>query len=171
LRADGETFAAIARRFGLKSEAVSQRARKEAWSSPAGATSRRAQPRRPSPATADIRRELARRLFSVIAVRIRMMELYMHKQLEAYETSDAGSEPPVTTRDQREAFAALVDSINQVTEMASEPAAADGRRKGANPELARLGSDIDPDALAAASEKDAFRREIAERLEKLFPKP
>ena len=86
LRADGETFAAIARRFGLGSGAVSHRARKEAWSPPAGVTSRRAQLRRPSPATADIRRELARRLFSVIAVRIRMMELHMHKQLEAYES-------------------------------------------------------------------------------------
>ena len=76
----------------------------------------------------------------------------------------------MTTKDQRDGFAALIESINQVTEMASEPAAADGRRRSANPELTRLSSDIDPDALAAASEKDAFRREIAERLEKLFPK-
>jgi transposase-like protein len=172
LRAGGESFAAIARRFGLTRDSVSQRARREAWSSPAVAPGSKAQARRPSPATADIRRELARRLFSVIAVRIRMMELYMHKQLEAYENRDAGSEPPVATKDQREAFAALIESINQVTEMASEPAAtADGRRTGANPELTQLSSDIDPDGLAVASEKDAFRRDIAERLGKLFPKP
>jgi hypothetical protein len=173
LRAGGESLAAIARRFGHTPEAVRQRARREAWPAPADAAAgRRARARRPSPATADIRRELARRLFSVIAIRIRMMELHMHKQLEAYEKGDAGTEPPVTTRDQREGFAALIDSINQVTEMASEPAAAaDGRRTGANPELTQLSSDIDPDGLAAASEKDGFRREIAERLGKLFPRP
>ena len=71
-----------------------------------------------------------------------------------------------------ESFAALVDQINLVTEMASEPAtAADGRRKSAdiNPELTALSGDIDAGALAAASEKDQLRREIADQLEKLLP--
>jgi len=99
-----------------------------------------------------------------------MMELHMQKQLEAYAKTDAGIEPPLTTKDQRDTFAALIESINQVTEMASEPApAADGRRKFANPELTRLSADIDPDGLAIASEKDALRAELAERLGKLFP--
>jgi transposase-like protein len=171
LRADGASIAAVARRFGLTPAAMGNRARKEGWSSPATAADRRAQARRPSSATAEIRAELARRLFSVIAVQIRMKELYMHKQLEAYEKGDAGIDPPATAKDQQADFAALIESIKQVTEIDSEPpATGDGRRPAANPELTALSSGIDPDALAAASEKDAFRRDIAERLGKLFPK-
>src|SRR5262249_34553310 len=98
-------------------------------------------------------------------------ELYMHKQLEAYEKDDAGIDPPATAKDQQADFAALIETIKQVTEIDSEPpATGDGRRPAANPELTALSSDIDPDGLAAASEKDAFRRDIAERLGKLFPK-
>jgi len=171
LRAGGESLAAIARRLGLRPQTVSTRARREGWPPPASAAGRRAQARRPSPATAEIRAELARRLFSVIAVQIRMKELYMHKQLEAYQKDDAGIDPPATAKDQHADFAALIETIKQVTEIDSEPpAAADGRRPAANPELTALSSDIDPDGLAAASEKDAFRRDIAERLGKLFPK-
>jgi len=173
LRAAGQSCAAIARRFGLTANAVRRRARREAWPSSAAtlaAAGRKARAGRPSPATAEILSELARRLFSVIAVKIRIKELYMHKQLEAYQKSDAGIDPPVTAKDQHADFAALIENIKQVTEIDSvPPAIADGRRT-ANPELTRLSSDIDPDGLAVASEKDAFRREIAERLEKLFPK-
>jgi hypothetical protein len=173
MRAAGQSCAAIARRFGLTANAVRRRAHREAWPSSAAALAaagRKARAGRPSPATAEILAELARRLFSVIAVRIRMKEIYMHKQLEAYQKSDAGIDPPVTAKDQHADFAALIESIKQVTEIDSEPpATADGRRTSANPELTRLSSDIDPDGLTVASEKDAFRREIAERLEKLFP--
>lgn len=174
LRAGGESYPAIARRFGVRAATVRRRAHSESWSSPedgpASAAAPRAKARRPSPATAEMRAALARRLFGVIGVRIGMMELQMHKQLEDYRKGDAGAEPPIATKDQLDAFAALIENINQVTEMASEPAStADGRRNSANPELTRLSSDIDPDGLAVASEKDAFRREIAERLEKLFP--
>jgi hypothetical protein len=173
LRAAGRSYAAIARHFGLVAATVADRARRERWPSPAddpaSAIARKAKARRPSPGTADIRAALALRLFSVIAVRIRMMELQMHKQLEACERS--GTEPPSPTQDQREAFATLIENINQVTEMASEPAAtADGRRKSANPDLTRLSTDIDPDGLAIASEKDDLRAELAERLGSLFPK-
>ncbi len=180
LYAAGQSCAAIARRFGLAADTVRKRASKEAWlassataSALASAGGKRARAAgRPSAATAGIRAELAWRLLSVIAVQIRMKELYMHKQLEAYQRSDAGIEPPVTARDQHADFAALIESIKQVTEIDSEPAAtADGRGPTANAELTRLSPDIDPDGLAAASEKDAFRRDIAERLEKLFPKP
>jgi transposase-like protein len=180
LYAAGQSCAAIARRFGLNAETVRSRVRKEAWlaasatSSPlAPASGKRAKAgARPSAATAGIRAELARRLLSVIAVQIRMKEIYMMKQLEAYQRDDAGIEPPVQPKDQHADFAALIESIKQVTEIDSEPAAtADGRRGGINPELTRLSTDIDPDGLAAASEKDAFRRDIAERLGKLLPKP
>ena len=86
----------------------------------------------------------------------------MKKQLDEYAQSPAGAEPPAVTKEERESFAALIAQINQVTEMASEPAsAADGRRKSAsiNPELTALSDDIDADGLAAASEKDQLRAE------------
>ena len=77
----------------------------------------------------------------------------MIKQLQAHESDPDGAVPPAHTKDERDSFAALIDSINQVTEMASEPApAADGRRTTAtgaiNPELTALSDDIDPDGLA-----------------------
>jgi hypothetical protein len=53
----------------------------------------------------------------------------------------------MVTPEEREAFANVIDNIKQVTEIASEP------------------------ALAAASEKDILRREIADKLEKLVPPP
>ena len=96
----------------------------------------------------------------------------MKKQLDAYEQSPDKTELPVVTKEERESFAALIEQINQVTEMASEPAlAANGRRKSAsiNPELTALSDDIDTAGLAIASEKDDLRAELAERLGKLFP--
>lgn len=173
LRAAGETCAAIARRFGLTPGTVVRRARKEGWPGPGGASSPAAsgaKARRPSPATADIHAEVARRLFGVIAVRTRMMELSMQKRLDARKKNDAGSEPPIVTREERDDFAALIQDIKQVLEISPEPAAAaDGRTRTANPELAALSDDIDPHGLAVASKKDAHARAIAERLEKLLP--
>ena len=176
LRGNGEKYPAIAKRFGVAAATIGIRARKEGWSSPAGGPSavaaREANARAASPATAGIRERLALRLYSVIEFRIRMMELRMQKQLDAYEKSEDGAELPPVTKDERDTFAALIESINQVTEMASEPdRTADGRTKFANPELTALSADIDPTGLAIASEKDQFRADIAERLGKLFPRP
>ena len=95
----------------------------------------------------------------------------MNKQLKAEEAGEPGAP---ATQEERSSFAALIESINQVTEMASEPAAVvdgKGRKSAINPELSALSGDIDPDALAAASEKDQLRAELAERLGALFPKP
>jgi hypothetical protein len=175
LRAEGLSYAAIAQRVGFKTTtSISTRARKEGWSgseSAGVATLAKGKPRGASPATAQIRRVLALRLYNLIEFEIRMKELSMKKQLDDYAQLPNGREPPVVTKEERESFAALIAQINQVTEMASEPAsAADGRRKSAiNPELTALSDDIDPDGLAAASEKDDLRREIAEKLEKLLP--
>jgi hypothetical protein len=181
LRAGGATFDAIGQHFGLSSSTFSVRARKEGWPSPVvdarAGQARSAKTGARSPGTAGIRSRLALRLYNVIEFRIRMMELRMMKQLQALEDQERdpeGSVPPAPTKEERESFAALIASINQVTEMASEPAPATGGRRrtatGAiNPELAALSDDIDPDALAAASEKDARRRDIAERLGKMFP--
>ena len=173
MRAEGLSFKAIAKSLGFKSSAtVSTRARKEGWwgSENTGvADLAKGKPRAASPATASIRRVLALRLYSFLELRIRMMELRMKKQLDAYEQSPGGTEPPPVTKDERDSFAALVESINQVTEMTSEPAsAADGRRKSAiNPELTALSDDIDPDGLAVASQKDDLRAELAKQLAKL----
>ena len=102
----------------------------------------------------------------------------MIKQLQAQENDPDASVPPAPGKDERENFAALIDSISKVTEMASESApAANGRRRTAtatgaiNPELTALSDDIEPDALAAASEKDRYRRELAEHLGRMFSKP
>jgi hypothetical protein len=174
MRAAGSSLAAIARHFDVSPSTISHRASREAW--PAGtaaAAPLRRSPGPAAPATAGIRSRLALRLYKVIEFRIRMMELRMQKQLQAYETDPDGSVPAAPAKDERDGFAALIDSINKVTELASEPApAAGGRRKSAsavNAELGSLSSDTDPDGLAVASEKDALRREIADRLEKIFP--
>lgn len=174
LRACGQSCDAIARRFGLGASTIRWRARKEGWPSPSDGrpslAGSRANVRRTSPATAEVRAELARRLFGVIAVRTRMMELSMQKKLQAREANEAGADQPLTTKDEREAFAALIADIKQVMEITPEPAAAaDGRRTTASPELVALSSDIDPDGLAAASEKAALGAELAAHLGTLLP--
>jgi len=172
LRADGLTYDAIAKSLGFqKAGTIADRARNEGWpgSGKTGvATLVKGTPRGASPATAPIRRALALRLFGFIEHEIRMKELRMKKQLDEYAQAPAGAEPPAVTKEERESFAALIAQINQVTEMASEPAsAADGRRKSAiNPELTALSDDIDPDGLAAASAKDQQRAELARQLAK-----
>lgn len=176
LRAEGLSFTVIGERVGIKGVSVAARAYKQGWSRSAAAPSvvtaaaRAGKPRDASPATAEMRRALALRLYGLIELRIRILELHMKKRLDAYEHSDAGAELPAMTKDERDAFAALIEDINQVTEMASEPAsAASGRRKSVNRELTALSDDIDPHGLAVASEKDDLRSEIAEKLEKLLP--
>jgi hypothetical protein len=173
LRADGVNFRVIAERVGFRSPvSLAERARKEGWPA-ANAAQHKTPGRRVSPATADIRRALAQRLYRLIDLNIRKMEMRMQKELEEHKHAPPGAEPPVVTHEDRESFAAIIESINQVTEMASEPAsAAEGGRKFAvNPELTALSDDIDAAGLAAASEKDQFRRELAEHLGKMFPKP
>jgi hypothetical protein len=179
LRAQGLTFPAIAERLGFaKAATVKARARQEGWPNGKadGAVAAKAKPkpkaRAASPATIDTRRRLAQRLYKIVEFRIKRMELSMQKQVQALEQGYDDLTTPAVTREERESFAALIEQINQVTEMASDPAtAADGRRKSAslNPELTALSDDLDPDAVAAASEKDALRREIADKLEKLVP--
>jgi hypothetical protein len=179
LRAGGASYADIASRFGVRDDTICRRARREGWSEPAGTPAgARRRPATVSAAVAGIRSRLALRLYNVIECKIRMMELRMHRELQAQEGDPEGGAPSAPTKDERESFAALIQSINQVTEMASDPAsAADGRRKtanakrGVNPELTALSDDIDPDGLAVASEKDQYRRELAEHLGRMFAKP
>jgi len=174
LRAGGAAWVEIGARFGLHEASVRRRARNEGWFTPAEAAGwPSGNSGKASPATAGVRTRLAQRLYKVIECNIKMMELRMTRQLRAHESDPDGAAPPAPGKDERESFAALIDSINKVTEMASEPApAAGGTRKPAvavDPGLAAHSDDIDPDGLALASEKDALCRDIAERLAKIFP--
>lgn len=177
LRAEGLGFTAIARQVGFrKACAVSTRAKREGWADNprvGNAAPGKGAARRPSPATADIRRALAQRLYRLIDLDIRKLEMRMQKDLEEHKHAPPGAKPPAISQEDCDSFATIIERINLVTEMASEPAsAAEGGRKFAvNPELTALSDDIDPAGLAAASEKDQFRRELAEHLGKMFPKP
>jgi hypothetical protein len=175
LHAEGLTFPAIAERLGFaRAKTIAARASREGWlhdrsDGVAGRAKPKPKPRAASPSTVDTRRRLAQRLYAIVEVRIRKMELSMQKQLQALEQGAEDITTPLVTKDECESFAALIEQINQVTEMASEPAsAADGRRKSANhnPELTALSGDIDPDGLATASAKDQQRAELARQLAK-----
>ena len=168
-RAEGASFVDIGRRFGVTPKSIGQRARREGWASSVSASPQPAkrEARHASPATAEIRRHLALRLYRLIELQIRMLELRMNKDLEAQQKALDAGEPAPALEDHRETFAALIEQINHVTEMTSEPdTAAAGRRKSANAELGILSADIDPAAVAAASEKDAKRARLAEQLAK-----
>jgi hypothetical protein len=175
LRADGLTFVDIAQRLGFAtSNTLSAHFRKMGWIGARGKTvagAVKSKGSKPSPATVSIRRKLSVRLYTYVELQITMMELRMKKRLDAYANAPAGTELPPFTKSDVDEFAALIQHINQVTEMASEPAsaAAGGRKSATNPELTALSSDIDPDGLAIASEKDNLRAELADRLGKMFP--
>lgn len=160
LRAEGASYTALAERFGVKKETISARARKEGWLGPsapaAGAAARR--PRSGgSAATQAVRASLVRRLHSINEIKVRILELRMQKLLadaqQGKEISPAEWER--TARD----FADVIKSIDQVTEIDSDaaPAAGGGTKSYSS------------DALARASQADDFRREIADRIEKLIP--
>lgn len=174
LRAEGETFASLGRRFGLRPSAVAKRAAKEKWDAkpgrrgaPAGKlTVGSIRPRQSSPGTIDTRHRLARHLYGYLEIRIAMMERHMRKTADAAK-NDPDAPQPTYPKQEQETFSALIHSINQVTEMASEPAsAANGGRKFINPELTALSDELDADALAEASEKDRRTAQLAEQLAK-----
>jgi hypothetical protein len=170
-RAEGATYDALSARFGVRAAAIGKRARKEGWAWPgesgaAGAAAPRAKARSASPGTIDTRRRLARHLYGYLETRIKMMETNMQKKADA-AALDPDAAPSTFTKGEQENFSALIHSINQVTEMASEPdSAAPGRRKSINPELTALSDELDAAALAAASAQDEERARLAEQLAK-----
>lgn len=160
LRAEGATFAAIGRLFAVTADSVAKRARREDWPAPAKPTGRTRRRPGASPLTAadaaDIRRSLARRLLAVMDLNLELMELRMHKQLQQARKSD-GAVPPGDTDKEMRQLAATMKSIEQMTELDPD------RHRDAD------GGGKSGDAAARASETDALRREIAERIEKLIP--
>lgn len=161
LRADGVSFAVIGDRFGIGRKSLADRARKERWEeAPSPAASRSAPHTRrafPSPAAAAGVRALSRRLYAVLDLRIKMMELRMKKQLDEQMNALAAGEQPPPADDERETLGALIKNIQEVTELATDL----DRTTHAGARSAR--SD------ARASEADALRRQIAERIKSLVP--
>jgi transposase-like protein len=176
LCAEGRSIAAAAKQVGMHTESLRKRVKSEK-SMAAGAAQRTVRaPARSvgslAPAAARAHRALVLRLFGYMDLESRTLELSMKRKLHAFQKSGK-AEPPSVPQPERARFSDLVDNINKVTEMASEPAlAATGRRKSAaiNPELTALSDELDADAFAAASKKDDLRRDIADKLETLVPK-
>lgn len=164
MREAGRSFAAVAQHFAVAPSTVRTRARKEGWGAgtdAAAALDKPAAPRRaagtPSTFAEAARRLLTRRLFKVLDIRLRMMELRMQSQLENAAT---GNLPPDEDEERiARQLGTLIKTIEQITELDPEPRTAAG---GGH-------TDQSNDRAAAASEADAFRREIAERLEALLP--
>jgi hypothetical protein len=171
-RAEGATYEVLSARFGVRPAAIRNRARKEGWAPRGAAEAKPGKPakveaRAASPATAEVRHDLALKLCRIIGINIQILELRMTTELKAHQQALEAGEPLPALKDEREAFAALIEQINQVTEMASEPdSAAPGRRKSVNPELTALSDELDPAALAAASAQDTERARLAEQLAK-----
>ncbi len=165
LRAEGATLTAIAARFGVNLTTIGVRARKEGWASPtatpgATASARTAKTSSQPVATVGIRRRLTHRLYNIMDLKLELMELRMHKQLKDAKKAikQDGAEIPAgdEEKDTRH-LATFIKTIDQATEL--------------DPDRARDadGGATNRDAEARASEADAFRREIAQRIEKLVP--
>ena len=159
LRGEGATFAAVAEQLGIGAQTVRHRARKEGWPSPGGSPARATRKSKASSLptdTEDIRRGLARRLYRVMDHNLELMEIRMHKQLKDAKRKDAVIPAGDVEKDMRQ-LAATMKTIEQATELDPDlHRAADGGAKSS-------------DAATRASEADARRREIAERLEGLVP--
>jgi len=160
LRAEGASFAALAKQFGLAVSTVSHRARREGWSSPSGSPPSTRAPAKSKAAAPDettqMRRMLARRVYSVMNLNLALMELRMQKQLKDAKKKDADI-PAIDAEKEMRNLAGVMKTLEQTTELDPDRHAhADGGAKFS-------------DAAARASEADARRREIAERLEGIVP--
>ncbi len=169
LRAEGAPFDDLAARYGLRKDTIARRARRECWPSlepPARTAAPRARFRStalapPSAAAAAIVcRSLKPRLMNIMDIQAKLTELRMQQQLNnALEGCLEGKPVPGTVEEGDKVFrhvATASKTIEQVTEI--DPERASPIRRGALSTTA-----------ASASEADAFRREIAERIEKLIP--
>ena len=162
LRSEGATFAAIAAGLGISASTITNRARNEGWPPPAGSVPRARPQARPSflPAdTADVRRGLMHRLYALLGLSLEMTELRMSKQLKEAkkQARSKDGEIPAAGEDELRQIANTMKTLEQATELDPElDRAADGGARTAGAET-------------RTSETDAFRREIAERLEKLIP--
>jgi hypothetical protein len=154
LRAEGASLDALAEQFGVTHSMMGRRARKEGWSSASGSPSTRA-PTKPADTT-QMRRALAQRVYRVMNLNLALMELRMQKQLKDARKKNADI-PAIDAEKEMRQLATFMKTLEQTTELDPDRHAhADGGAKFS-------------DAAARASEADARRREIAERLEGIVP--
>jgi hypothetical protein len=162
LRAQGSSFAAIADKFGLTPNTIRARANREGWdrsaAAAAGVPARKAPARnaRLSPASPTLRAGLAHRLYRIVDTKLKIMELRVRKQLD-----DATAGEGDLSLNQQDAadLASIIKTIHQATELEADADPRAGGAPGAK----------SADARARASEADALRHEIAERIETLIP--
>jgi hypothetical protein len=159
LREQGATFAAIAQQIGAARTTIVYRAGKEGWAMAAGVPARAARIAGAAPSaqsTIEMRRDLARRFYRVMGLNLELMELHMTKKVREAKKR-GGAVADIDTEQQMRPMAVALKGIDQVKEL--------------DPDFNRLvdGGPISIDPDAAASEADAVRSEIAQRLEKLLP--
>jgi hypothetical protein len=177
LRTQGTPFRILAQRFGISPKTLRARSSRQGWPSPEASaqTGSALAPTsfgsRLPQSTNLVRRLLARRLFRILDIELTLMELRMKKSLDDADAtgkaSVAGSSKPVAAGAvDVPRLESIIKTINSVTELEADT---DPRsRSGAK--LADGGkSQSGAAGHATPSEADAFRREIAERVEKLIP--
>jgi hypothetical protein len=158
LRAEGATYAALGKQFGINADSICKRARREGWlSAPGSPTTGSARSKAAAPDdTTHMRRAIAQRVYRVMNLNLELMELRMQKQLKDARKKNADI-PAIDAEKEMRQLASAIKTIEQTTELDPDRHAhADGGAKSS-------------DAAARASEADARRREIAERLEGIVP--
>jgi hypothetical protein len=157
LRAEGASFGAIAKAFDITRDCISRRARRESWDTPGGTA---AGPTALSASTLpddvlQARRALRQRIFRILDLDLKIMELRMQKRLN---DAEAGRASEGMSDEELKRLGTFKKTIQEHTEFSpdTEPTAGAAARAGAA-------------GHPTPSETDAFRREIAERVEKLIP--
>jgi hypothetical protein len=177
MRMQGTPFKTLAQRFGISQKALRTLSSRHGWPSPqatvhaGSALNPVSYGSRLPQSTNHVRRLLARRLFRILDIELTLMELRMKKSLDEADASGkasaAGSSKPVGVGAvDVPRLESIIKTINSVTELEADT---DPRsRSGAK--LADGGkSQSGAAGHATPSEADVFRREIAERVEKLIP--
>ena len=161
LRDGGATFAAIAREIGAhefhhRQPRPPARLAQACWL-PARRSARHGAFHR-TESIADIRRSVLTRYYRVMNLNLELMELHMKKQVK--DAKKRGADLASIDPDKHmRPMTAVTKSLSQAKELDSDlDRAAGGGPTSSNPD-------------SAASEEEAFRREIAERLEKLSRLP
>jgi hypothetical protein len=158
MRAAGASYEEIGQRFGILGSSVGKHAREHGW--PGTASSRPVVPRKGTfmAATAAVRRKLVRRVYRAIDTRLTLLERSMTQQIDKLDADPSAPVGPAADAEREaRAIGALVRNLDKITEFAAELDRAAAGGPGAT------------DAAALASEADAFRRELAQRLAKLVP--
>jgi hypothetical protein len=164
LRADGATYGTIGRQLGVAERLIAERARKDGWAGPArskraaaGSGAARGCPGQALPAaSAGVRSTLARRIYRIADVKLKILELRVRKQLESAVQGDGD----LTLNEQDTSdIASLIKTIEQATELEAD----------VNPNAGGAAGGRSADAEGRASAAESFRREIAQRIETLIP--